>query len=213
MATIKNLTVTNIIEVKWRNCSIYGNSSYWVTFRDVKTENVYVGYTAPNAACGYGVRNYGPNDIVYIQWHETASGKIVIDDIESEKSRARYLAAHKANFIKYAKPISRNSRRNALLNSICDDMLAKHEDYDEGYSGLITDLKRYYTEFRNVPGYNYAQYGNLLIYYTDVRKLYKDCGYSANSIDKLTDDQIWRNYWLAVGEVIRFVISHENDII
>lgn len=208
-----NLTTANIIEVKWRNCSIYGNSSYWVTFRDVKTDNVYLGYTAPNAACGYGVRNYEPNDIVYIQWHETASGKVVIDDIESEKGRARYEAAHKANFIKYAKKISRNSRRNALLNYICDDILAKYENYDEGYSGLLRELKRYYADFKRELDYNYAQYGNLLIGYSDVRELYKKCGYSARSIDKLADDQIWRDYRAAVGEVIRFIINHENDII
>lgn len=208
-----NLTTANIIETKWRNCSIYGNSSYWVTFRDTKTDNVYLGYTAPNAACGYGVRNYGPSDIVYIQWHETTSGKIVIDDVESEKGRARYEAAHKANFIKYAKKISRNSRRNALLNSICDDILAKYENYNEGHSGLLRELKRYYADFRRELDYNYAQYGNLLIYHTDVRELYKKCGYSASSIDKLTDNQLWRYYLAAVGEVVRFIINHENDII
>lgn len=213
MATTSNITAANIIDTKWRNCSIYGNSSYWVTFRDIETDNEIYGYTAPDAACAYGVRNYGPNDIVYIQWHETVSGKIVIDDIESEKSRARYEAAHKANFIKYAKPISRNARRNALLNSICDDILAKYENYDEGYSGLLREIKRYYADFKRELDYNYAQYGNLLIYYTEVRELYKKCGYSARSIDKLTDDQIWRYYLAAVGEVIRFIIKHENDII
>lgn len=86
MATKKNVTAANIIEVKWRNCSINGNSSYWVTFRDTKTDSVYVGYTAPDAACAYGVRNYGKNDIVYIKWHQTKSGKIIIDYIEKDKN-------------------------------------------------------------------------------------------------------------------------------
>lgn len=208
-----NLTTANIIEVKWRNCSIYGNSSYWVTFRDTKTDNVYLGYTAPNAACGYGVRNYGPNDIVYIQWHYTTSEKIVIDDVESEKGRARYLAAHKANFIKYAKKISRNSRRNALLNSICDEILELNINYERGYKDVIEELKEYKDNFIAEPDYNFAKYGKLLICYTEVRRLYKKCGYSTSSIDKLTDDQVWREYRAAVGEVIRFIIKHENDII
>lgn len=86
MATKKNVTAANIIETKWRNCSISGNSSYWVTFRDIETDNEIYGYTAPDAACAYGVRNYGKNDIVYIKWHQTKSGKIIIDYIEKSKN-------------------------------------------------------------------------------------------------------------------------------
>lgn len=67
MATTSNITAANIIEVKWRNHSISGNSSYWVTFRDTKTDNVYVGYTAPDAACAYGIRDHGKDDIAYIK--------------------------------------------------------------------------------------------------------------------------------------------------
>ena len=91
MATKKNVTAANIIETKWRNCSISGNSSYWVTFRDIETDNIIYGYTAPDAACAYGVRNYGKNDIVYIKWHQTKSGKIIIDYIEKDKNNIGWL--------------------------------------------------------------------------------------------------------------------------
>lgn len=59
----------------------------------------------------------------------------------------------------------------------------------------------YYNNFKNELDYNIAQYGNLLIYYQDVKKMYRDCGYV--SLDKMSDQKVWEIYKRQVGYVVR----------
>ena len=63
------------------------------------------------------------------------------------------------------------------------------------------DIVEYYNTFKNESDYNIAQYGNLLIYYQDVKKMYRDCGYK--SLDKMSDQKVWEIYKRQVGYVVR----------
>lgn len=96
--------------------------------------------------------------------------------------------------IKYSK----NKKLNTLLQDI-ETSLIDNLGIDE--------IKRYHDEFKNCSDYNIAQYGNLLIYYVDIRGLYIDSGYSANTINKMSDSKIWETYKRQVGYVVRRVLS------
>ena len=63
------------------------------------------------------------------------------------------------------------------------------------------DIEDYMESFPNEIDYNIAQYGNLLIYYYDVKKMYRECGYK--SLDKMSDQKVWEIYKRQVGYVAR----------
>ena len=60
-------------------------------------------------------------------------------------------------------------------------------------------------EFPNEIDYNIAQYGNLLIYYTDVRDMYNTCGYK--SLNKMSDQKLWETYKRQVGYIARYIVN------
>lgn len=91
-----------------------------------------------------------------------------------------------------------NPKLNKALNSIEADLL------DMG----LDEVKRYYKEFKNELDYNIAQYGNLLVYYDDIYKFYRDCGYK--STDKMTPAAIWETYKRQVGYVTRELMKNYN---
>ena len=72
------------------------------------------------------------------------------------------------------KNFSKNKKLNTALNGIYEDL------QELG----INEIKRYYNEFKNEPDFNIAQYGNLLIYYYDIKEFYKNSGYK--SFEKMT---------------------------
>lgn len=77
MATIitKRVKVTN---VKYRNTSFVGNSSYWVTF---ETENdLLKGYTKPNTKAGL-IADEVNGKVIDISYHYTKKGTLIIDSI------------------------------------------------------------------------------------------------------------------------------------
>ena len=80
MKSNRQKTIGKIKDVKFRNHSICGNPSYYITFEDEKG-NILIGYTAPNAECAIGCKNPELQEFAYIEYHSTKSGKIVIDDI------------------------------------------------------------------------------------------------------------------------------------
>ena len=92
---------------------------------------------------------------------------------------------------------SKNKKLNGVLNDILDSLK------DLG----LEEVKRYYKEFRAYKDYNIVEYGNLLIYYEDIRELYKSNGYK--SIDKMSDSKIWETYKRQVGYVTRYMIREE----
>lgn len=61
------------------------------------------------------------------------------------------------------------------------------------------EILHYVHEFRNYIDYNIVQYGNLLIYYTDIAELMESCEYK---VQNYTNDQIWNYYKKIVREVV-----------
>lgn len=87
--------------------------------------------------------------------------------------------------------LSKNQKLNTLLNAIYEDLQEMGHD----------EVKRYRKEFGYESDCNIAQYGNLLIYYGDIRDLYKNCGYKC--IDSWSDEKIWNTYKRQVGYIAR----------
>lgn len=95
---------------------------------------------------------------------------------------------------------SKNKKLNGVLNDILDSLK------DLG----LEEVKRYYKEFRAYKDYNIVEYANLLIYYDDIRELYKSNGYK--SIDKMSNSKVWEIYKRQVGYVARLMIrGGENN--
>lgn len=90
---------------------------------------------------------------------------------------------------------SNNKKLNTVLNRIEADLL----------SYGINEIQRYYKEFKSEPDYNIAQYGNLIVYYSDLYQFYRDCGYK--STDKFSTEKIWKTYKQQVGYVVRQLLT------
>ena len=87
-------TIAKIKDVTFRNHSICGNPSYYITFEDEKGEEIQ-GYTKPNADCAYGCKNSDLKEFAYIEYHITKSGKVVIDLIFNQSTYERLFANQK----------------------------------------------------------------------------------------------------------------------
>ena len=87
-------TIAKIKNVEFRNKSVYGNPSYYIAFEDEKGE-LLIGYTKPNADCAYGCKNPDLQEFAYIEFHETKSGKVVIDQIFNQSTYERLFANQK----------------------------------------------------------------------------------------------------------------------
>ena len=88
------------------------------------------------------------------------------------------------------KKFSKNQKLNSLLKSIYESLeeLGREE------------VKRYKKEFKYESDYNIVQYGNLLIYYYDIRNLYLECGYKC---EKWSNEKLWETYKRQVGYIAR----------
>ena len=94
MKTERQKTISKIKDVTFRNRSVYGNPSYYITFEDETGEEI-TGYTSPNADCAYGCRNEDLREFAYIEYHTTKGGKIVIDYIFNKSTYERLFANQK----------------------------------------------------------------------------------------------------------------------
>lgn len=90
---------------------------------------------------------------------------------------------------------SKNAKLNAVLNEIAEDL------QEMGRNEVI----RYFNEFKREIDYNIVQYGNLLIYYDDVREMYRRNGYK--SIERMSNNKLWDIYKAQVGYVARMYIK------
>ena len=90
---------------------------------------------------------------------------------------------------------SKNNKLNKALKAIEADLLELGLD----------EVKRYYNNFKREADYNIAQYGNVLVYYSDIYDFYKNCGYK--STDKMSTDKIWNLYKKQVGYVTRCLVN------
>ena len=93
----------------------------------------------------------------------------------------------------------KNFSKNKKLNGVLNDILESLQEFG------IEEVARYYKEFNNEKDYNIVQYGNLLMYYDDIRELYRRNGYI--SLDKMSDNRIWDIYKRQVGYVARALIK------
>ena len=94
MKTNRQKTIGKIKDVTFRNRSVYGNPSYYITFENEEGEEI-TGYTSPNADCAYGCRNEDLREFAYIEYHKTKSGKVVIDYIFNKSTYERLFANQK----------------------------------------------------------------------------------------------------------------------
>lgn len=86
--------IAKIKDVTFRNKSVYGNPSYYITFENEEGEEIQ-GYTKPNAECAYGCKNPELQEFAYIEYHKTKSGKIIIDMIFNKSTYERLFANQK----------------------------------------------------------------------------------------------------------------------
>lgn len=93
------------------------------------------------------------------------------------------------------KKFSKNVKLNTVLNGIYEDLKELG----------IEEVRRYRDEFKHEPDYNIAQYGNMLIYFYDIREFYKNAGYK--SMEKMSDGKIWEIYKRQVGYVARILLK------
>lgn len=93
---------------------------------------------------------------------------------------------------------SPNRKLNGVLSEIRDDLLHYMGDDPERAK---SEILRYKREFPRKSDYNIVEYGNLLIYYDDIRDFYRKHGYK--SMDNLSDDALWDIYKRQVGWVVR----------
>ena len=90
---------------------------------------------------------------------------------------------------------SKNKKLNEALSRIESQLL------DLG----LDEVRHYRESFPNEIDYNIAQYGSVLDYYSDVKQMYKDCGYK--SLEKMSDEKVWEIYKRQVGYVTRQLIK------
>lgn len=89
-----------------------------------------------------------------------------------------------------------NPKLNRVLSEIENDL------EEMGMNEVI----RYYREFKSLKDYNIVMYGNLLLYYEDVRMMYKRAGYK--SIDRMSNTRVWEIYKSQVGYVVRMMVKN-----
>lgn len=96
---------------------------------------------------------------------------------------------------------SKNAKLNALLSEIEDDLRSMCDSEEES----LEEIRRYMQEFPKEKDYNLVNYGNLLVYFVQVRDLYKRCGYEI--IDRINNTVLWETYRRQVGYVAREIMK------
>lgn len=94
---------------------------------------------------------------------------------------------------------SQNKKTNGVLNEIYNDLLEIHDTEEESRN----EVKRYRKEFPRLSDCNLVDYGNMLIYYEDIRAMYRKHGYK--TLDRLSDNKVWDIYKRQVGYVARLI--------
>lgn len=92
---------------------------------------------------------------------------------------------------------SKNVKLNTVLNQIENDLICLG----------LTEIKRYMKEFPNEPDYYIAEYGNMMIYYSQIRGMYLDAGYKTFSISRISNTKMWNIYKRQVGYVARQIMK------
>lgn len=86
--------------------------------------------------------------------------------------------------------------------SKCAKLQKALETIYEDLQELGGDVARYKKEFPRESDFNICQYGNMLVYFNDIKDFYKACGYK--SVDKWSDEKAWNIYKCQTGFVARW---------
>ena len=92
---------------------------------------------------------------------------------------------------------SKNVKLNTVLNQIEENLLQFGKD----------EIKCYMKEYPYETDYNIAQYGNMLVYYWEIRKMYIKAGYKSFMDNRISDNKMWEIYKRQVGYVARQIIK------
>lgn len=92
---------------------------------------------------------------------------------------------------------SKNVKLNKVLNQIEDDLKWLE----------LSEIANYMKEYPYEPDYNIAQYGNMLVYYWEIRKMYIKAGYKSFMDNRISDNKMWEIYKRQVGYVARQIIK------
>lgn len=92
---------------------------------------------------------------------------------------------------------SKNVKLNKSLNQIEDDLKWLE----------LTEIARYMQDYPNESDYNIVQYGNMLVYYWEIRKMYINAGYKTFENNKISDSKMWEIYKRQVGYVARQIMK------
>ena len=87
---------------------------------------------------------------------------------------------------------SKNTKLNTILNQIEENLLQFGKD----------EIKCYMKEYPYETDYNISQYGNMLVYYWEIRKMYINAGYN-----RISDNKMWEIYKRQVGYVARQIMK------
>ena len=87
--------------------------------------------------------------------------------------------------------------KNVKLNTVLNQIEEQLRDLEP------SEIACYMKEFPHEPDYNIAQYGNMLIYYDDIRKMYISAGYKTFFGNTISDTSMWNIYKSQVGYVAR----------
>lgn len=94
MKTKRIEVIGKIKDVTFRNTSVYGNPSYYITF-ETETGELIKGYTAANSSCAYGCTNSELREFACIVYHVTKGGKVIIDNIFGKSTIKRLFVNQK----------------------------------------------------------------------------------------------------------------------
>lgn len=95
---------------------------------------------------------------------------------------------------------------NKKLNAVLKDIHGQLNDVGRA------EVDNHKKLFRSDIDYGLVQNGNLLVYYDDIRKMYKKAGYSQKTIDKMSNQKVWDTYMRQVGYVARnYPIKRNKD--
>lgn len=94
---------------------------------------------------------------------------------------------------------SPNRKLNNLLSSIRDEIIDNFDSEEDMYE----EIAHYKHDFPRESDFNFVQYGNLRVYYDDIRDFYKSAGYADSTIDRMSNDEILELYKRQVGYILR----------
>lgn len=96
-----------------------------------------------------------------------------------------------------------NPKLNKALLSIEEELLCMCDSWNTS----LQKIKRYMEWFPKEEDHNIAQYGNLCVDPYLLKKAYLSYGYSKNTVDKWSNDQVWDIYKRQVGYVAKKLMA------